>query len=92
MRPSAATSAAAPCNIEVGPPVSLAEIASGSYRDDALVEPHDWPDVPDEDEYLTLPDEVPQEACHDTVTAQVPHKPYSCRLRVDAIKCARHTR
>ena len=29
MRPSAATSVAAPCNIEVGPPVSLAEISSG---------------------------------------------------------------
>ena len=41
--------------------MSLAEIASGSYRDEALVEPHDWPDVPDEDEYLTLPDEVPEE-------------------------------
>ena len=61
MRPSAATSAARPCNIEVGPPVSLAEIASGSYRDDALVKPPDWPDAPDEDEYLTLPDEVPEE-------------------------------
>jgi hypothetical protein len=40
--------------------VSLAEIASGSYRDDRLVKPHDWPDVPDEDEYQTLPEEVPQ--------------------------------
>jgi hypothetical protein len=60
-RPSAATSAARPCNIEVGPRVSLAEIASGSCRDDPLVKPHDWPDVPDEDEYLTLPDEVPEE-------------------------------
>ena len=28
---------------------------------DALVKPHDWPDVPDEDEYLTLPDEMPEE-------------------------------
>jgi hypothetical protein len=61
MRPSAATSVAGPCNVEVGPPVSLAEIASGSYRDDPLVKPHDWPDVPDEDEYPTLPDEVPEE-------------------------------
>ena len=61
MRPSAAASVAAPCNIEVGPPVSLAEIASGSYRDDALVKPHDWPDVPDEYGYLTLLDEVPEE-------------------------------
>ncbi len=61
MRPSAATtSVAGPCNIEVGPPVSLAEIASGSYRDDPLVKPHDRPDVPDEDECLTLPEEVPE--------------------------------
>ncbi len=35
--------------------------ASESYRDDPLVKPHDWPDVPDENEYLTLPDEVPEE-------------------------------
>jgi hypothetical protein len=41
--------------------VSLAEIASGSYRDDALVKPHDWPDAPDEDEYQTLPEELPEE-------------------------------
>ena len=61
MRPSAAAGVAAPCNIEVSLPASLAEIASGSYRDDPLVKPHDWPDVPDEDEYLTLPDEVPEE-------------------------------
>ncbi len=62
MRPSgAAAGIARPCNIDVGPPVSLAEIASGSYRDDPLVKPHDWPDVPDDDEYLTLPDEVPEE-------------------------------
>jgi hypothetical protein len=40
-RPSAAASLARPCNIEVGPPVSLAEIASGSYRDDAPVKPSD---------------------------------------------------
>jgi hypothetical protein len=45
---SADSSAARPCNIEVGPPVSLAEIAFGSYGDDPLVKPHDWPDVPDE--------------------------------------------
>ena len=50
-----------PCNIEVGPLVSLAKVASGSYRDDPLVKPHDWPDVPDEDEYPTLPDEVPED-------------------------------
>ena len=56
-RPGAAAGVARPSNIEVGPPVSLAEIASGSYRD----KPHDWPDVPDEDEYLTLPDESPEE-------------------------------
>jgi hypothetical protein len=63
MRPSAAASVARPCNIEVGPPVCLAEIASGSYRDDPLVKPHDWPDVPEEpeDEYPTLPDEMPEE-------------------------------
>jgi hypothetical protein len=40
--------------------VSLAEIASGSYRDDPLAKPHDWPGVPDVDEYLTLSDEVPE--------------------------------
>jgi hypothetical protein len=57
MRPSAAASAARPCNIEVGPPVSLAEIASRSYRD----KPYYWPDAPDEEEYLTLPDEIPEE-------------------------------
>jgi hypothetical protein len=61
MRPAAATSAARPCNIDVGPPVSRAEIASGSYRDDPPVKPHDWPDVPDENEYLTLPEELPEE-------------------------------
>ena len=61
MRPNATAGAARPCNIEFGPPVSLAEIASDSYRDDPLVKPHDWPDVPDEDECLTLPDEVPEE-------------------------------
>jgi hypothetical protein len=59
MRPSAATSAAGPCNIEVGPPVSLAEIASGSYRDDPPVKPRD--NTPDDDEYLRLPDEAPEE-------------------------------
>ena len=41
--------------------MSLAEIASGSCRDDPLVKPHDSPDVPDEDEYPTLPDEVPED-------------------------------
>jgi hypothetical protein len=60
MRPSAAASVARPCNIEVGPPVSLAETASGSYRDDRLVKPCDLPDAPGEDEYQTLPDEVPE--------------------------------
>jgi hypothetical protein len=45
MRPSVAAGVAGPCNIEVGPPASLAEIASGSYRDDPPVKPHDWPDV-----------------------------------------------
>jgi hypothetical protein len=52
MRP-AATSAARPCNIEVGPPVSLAEIARGEC--DPPFKPHDWPDAPDEDEHQTLP-------------------------------------
>jgi hypothetical protein len=61
MRPSAAAGVARPCNIEVGPRVSLAEIASGGCRDNPQVKPHDWPDAPDEDEYLTLPDEVPEE-------------------------------
>jgi hypothetical protein len=61
IRPSAATTREArPCKIEVGPPVSLAEIASGSYSDDPPVKPHDSPDVPDQDEYLTLPEEVPE--------------------------------
>jgi hypothetical protein len=43
--------------------VSLAQIASGSYRVDPLVKPHDRPAVPDEDEYqvYVLPDEVPEE-------------------------------
>jgi hypothetical protein len=49
-RCSHASCAARPCNIDVGPPVSLAQIASGSHRADPLVKPHDWPDVPDEDE------------------------------------------
>ena len=61
MRPCAAASVARPCNLDVGSPVCLAEIASGSCRDDPLVKPHDWPDVPDEYDYLTLPDEVPEE-------------------------------
>ena len=41
--------------------MSLAEIASGSCRDDPLVKPHDWPDVLDEDEYLALLAAVPEE-------------------------------
>ena len=63
MRPSAAAGVARPCNIEASPPVSAAEIASRSYRDDPAVKPHDWPDVPEEpeDEYPTLPDEIPEE-------------------------------
>jgi hypothetical protein len=62
MRPGAATtSVATPCNTEVGPPVSRAGIASGSYRDDPPVKPRVSPDVPDEDEYLTLPEELPEE-------------------------------
>ncbi len=61
MRPGAAAGVARPCNIEVGPPLSLAEIASESYRDDLLVKPHDWPNVPDEDEHLTLLYEVSEE-------------------------------
>jgi hypothetical protein len=61
MCPGAAAGVARPCNVEVGPPLSLAEIASGSYRDDPLVKPHDWPNVPDEDEHLTLPYEVSEQ-------------------------------
>ncbi len=64
MQPSRAatntSSVARPCNIDQ-PPVSLAEIASGSYRDDPLVRPRDLSDVPDEDEYQTLPNEVPED-------------------------------
>ena len=41
--------------------MSLAETASYSHRDDPLVKPHDWPNVPDEDEHLTLPYEVSEE-------------------------------
>jgi hypothetical protein len=68
-RPSAAASVARPCNTEVGPPVSLAEIASGSYRDDPPVKPRD--NAPDEDEHQALPDQEPEEVldsesgCHD---------------------------
>jgi hypothetical protein len=58
-RPSGAARVARPCNVEVGPPVSLVEIASGSYRGDPLVKPRD--NAPDEDEYLKLPDEAPEE-------------------------------
>ena len=50
----AATSAARPCNIEVGPPVSLAEIARPvrpSISASRL-------DAADEDEYETLPEEL----------------------------------
>jgi hypothetical protein len=49
----AVTGAARPCSIEVGPPVSLAEIASGEC--DPPFKPHDWPDAPDEEESQTLP-------------------------------------
>ena len=41
--------------------MSLAEIASGSCCDDRLVKPRDLPDAPDEYEYQTLPEEVPEE-------------------------------
>ncbi len=59
-RPSAATtSEARPCNTDQLPG-SMAETAFGSYGDDPLVKPNDWPDVPDEYEYLTLPDDVPE--------------------------------
>ena len=56
MRP-AATGAARPCTIEVGPPVGLAEIARGEC--DPPLKPHDCSDAPDEDEYQTLPEELP---------------------------------
>jgi hypothetical protein len=49
----AVTGAARPCSIEVGPPVSLAEIARGEC--DPPFKPHDWPDAPDEEESQTLP-------------------------------------
>jgi hypothetical protein len=52
-------SAARPCNLEVGPAVSLAEIAPGEC--DPPFKPHDRPDAPDEDEYQTLPAELPCE-------------------------------
>jgi hypothetical protein len=58
MRP-AATSAARPCNLEVGPPVSLAETARGEY--DPPFKPHDCSDAPDGDESQTLPEELPCE-------------------------------
>ena len=57
---AAGTGAARPCNIGVGPPVALAEIA-GEGRRGSLSKPHDRPDVPDDDEYLTMPEEVPPE-------------------------------
>jgi hypothetical protein len=88
MRPSAAR----PCNIEVGPPVSLAEIASGSYRDDPPVKPHDWPDAPDEYDYATLPDQrrsrVLEWACHDGASPPSPYGPIASESASDAINCA----
>jgi hypothetical protein len=61
LRP-AANGAARPCNLEVGPPVRLVEIARGSYRDDPLVKPHGRPDAADEDdEHQMLPEELPWE-------------------------------
>jgi hypothetical protein len=58
LRP-AATGAARACNIEVGPPVSMAEIALGEC--DPPFKPDDWPDAADADEYVTLPEELPCE-------------------------------
>ena len=55
----AATSAARPCNIEVGPPVSLAETARSEY--DPPLKPHDRPDAADEEESQTLQEELPCE-------------------------------
>jgi hypothetical protein len=88
-RPSAAAGAARPGNTEVGPPVSLAGIASGCYRDDPPVKPHD--NAPDEDEYLTLPDEVPEEvleysrpACHDRRHADLQVASSPARLDSDS--------
>ncbi len=43
MRPSAAAGVARPCDIDQ-PPVSLAEIALGSYGDDPLAKPPDMPE------------------------------------------------
>jgi hypothetical protein len=62
----AATGAARPCNIEVGPPVSFAERARGAY--DPPFKPDDRPDAADEDESQTLPEELP---CEDS---EVPKK------------------
>ena len=52
----ALTVAARPCNIEVGPPVSLAEIARGEC--DPPFKPDDRPDAA---EHQTLPEELPCE-------------------------------
>jgi hypothetical protein len=59
MSPAAFSSAARPCNLEVGPPVGMAEIARGEY--DPPFKPDDRPDAPDEDEHQTLPEELPCE-------------------------------
>jgi hypothetical protein len=56
---AATSSVARPCNIEVGPAKSLAEAARGEC--DPPLKPHDSPDAADEDEYQTLPEELPHE-------------------------------
>ena len=58
MRP-AATGAARPCSIEVGPPVNMVETARGEC--DPPFKPHDRPDAPDEGECQTLSGELPCE-------------------------------
>ncbi len=57
----AAPSAARPCNIEVGPPVSLAETAPGEYDPPFKFDDRPDSDVADEEEYQTLPEELPCE-------------------------------
>jgi hypothetical protein len=58
MRP-AATSAARPCSIQVGPPVSVAKTAHNQC--DPPFKPDDRPDAGDEEEYQTMREELPCE-------------------------------
>jgi hypothetical protein len=54
----AATTAARPCDIEVGPPVSLAEIEIAPGECDPPFKPHDRPNAADAEDYQTLPEEL----------------------------------